>query len=66
LGRTLVADGAKIPWQVTAAALAGGTFLLCADVAGRLILPPVEVQAGIMVALVGGPAFAWIARQAVG
>ena len=34
------------------------------NTAGRMILPPGEIQAGIMVALIGGPFFVHIARRA--
>lgn len=58
------AVGADIRWQLPAAALAGPVLLLIADIAGRLVLPPGEVQAGIMVALIGGPFFVHVARRA--
>jgi iron complex transport system permease protein len=38
-------------------------LLLAADVAGRLINPPIEVQAGIIVAFIGGPFFVVLARR---
>ena len=41
----------------------GAIILTLADVAGRLVLAPGEVRAGIMVALLGGPLFIWIARR---
>lgn len=59
-----LAAGADIRWQLPAAALAGPVVLLLSDIAGRMILPPGEIQAGIMVALIGGPFFVHIARRA--
>ena len=44
--------------------LAGGAvFLVCADVIGRVILPPTEMQVGIMAALVGAPFFLALVRR---
>lgn len=40
-----------------ASALMGGLLLICADVASRLLVPPVEIPVGILTALVGGPFF---------
>ncbi|MEV4895587.1 iron ABC transporter permease [Nonomuraea sp. NPDC055795] len=42
----------------------GPCLLLAADVAGRMIVPPIEVQAGIIVAFIGGPIFVILARRA--
>ncbi len=38
-------------------------LLLAADIAGRLIARPVEVQAGILVAFIGGPFFIALVRR---
>lgn len=46
-----------------ASALGGAVLLLLADVAGRLIATPGEVDAGIITALIGGPVFIWIVRH---
>ncbi|WP_176556301.1 FecCD family ABC transporter permease [Rubellimicrobium rubrum] len=48
---------------VLAGAVLGPVVLLGADVLGRVILPPGEVQVGIMTGLVGGPAFVWVVRH---
>lgn len=45
-----------------ASALGGALLVVIADVVGRVALPPTEVQVGIMTAVVGAPAFAWIVR----
>ncbi|MFI6295024.1 FecCD family ABC transporter permease [Nonomuraea sp. NPDC050790] len=42
----------------------GPCLLLAADVAGRMIVAPIEVQAGIIVAFIGGPIFVILARRA--
>lgn len=61
LARRIAGHGLRAELLVSAAL--GASVLLIADVAGRLILAPGEVRAGIMVALVGGPVFIWIARR---
>jgi iron complex transport system permease protein len=43
--------------------VAGPILLLAADVVGRLVAPPSEVQAGIMTALVGVPFFVVLVRR---
>ncbi|MFC4120958.1 FecCD family ABC transporter permease [Nonomuraea zeae] len=45
------------------AALLGPCLLLAADVVGRVVAPPIEVQAGLLVAFVGGPFFVVLARR---
>ncbi|HEY3999770.1 MAG TPA: iron ABC transporter permease [Candidatus Xenobia bacterium] len=42
------------------AALAGGTFLLLADTASRVLLPGVELPVGVVTALLGGPFFLFV------
>ena len=54
--------GHSLRAELLAAAILGASLLLVADSLGRLILAPAEVRAGIMVALLGGPVFIWIAR----
>lgn len=60
LARALV--GADQRWLMAYAALLGPVVLLLADVLGRVVLPPGEVQVGIIMALVGGPLFVAIVR----
>ena len=50
-------------WLVPAAALAGPAILLVSDVIGRVIVRPGELQAGIVMAAIGGPIFIAIARR---
>ncbi|WGL52313.1 iron ABC transporter permease [Nocardioides sp. BP30] len=45
------------------AALYGAVLVTVADVVGRVILPPTEVQVGIMTAVVGVPVFCWFLRR---
>lgn len=44
-------------------AIFGAAILLCADILGRVILRPTEVQAGIIVAFVGAPVLIGLARS---
>ena len=45
---------------IPAAALGGATFLILADLIGRIILPPFEVRVGIVTAVVGSPYFLYL------
>lgn len=47
-------------------ALAGAALLVSADVFGRVILPPAEVEAGIITAIMGAPVLIWIVRRRAG
>ena len=42
---------------------ASAVLLTAADVVGRLIARPAEVDVGIVTALVGAPVFIWIVRR---
>ena len=44
-------------------ALLAPIVLIGADVVGRVVLPPGEVQAGVMAAVLGGPVFIWLIRR---
>ncbi|WP_120004148.1 FecCD family ABC transporter permease [Nesterenkonia muleiensis] len=50
-------------WSVPLCLLLGPAMLLAADVAGRVVIAPQEVQAGIITALVGAPLFITIVRR---
>lgn len=43
-------------------AVIGGAVVVAADTVGRVVLPPTEVEVGIMTALVGGPLFIALLR----
>ena len=43
-----------------ASALAGGTLLIAADIAARLVVAPAELPLGIVTALFGAPYFLWL------
>jgi iron complex transport system permease protein len=50
-------------WILAYSAVLGPVLLLSADIVGRLVARPAEVQVGIMTALVGAPVFVYIARR---
>jgi iron complex transport system permease protein len=41
----------------------GGTLLAVCDTLGRIVIPPAELPAGAVLALIGGPYLVWIIRQ---
>ena len=55
--------GADYRLVLPLAALAGAVITVLADTAGRVVLPPTEVQVGIMTAVLGAPAFLWLVRR---
>lgn len=50
-------------WLLPLSAVLAPCLLLAADIAGRLIARPVEIQAGILVAFLGGPFFIALVRR---
>lgn len=50
-------------WLLPASGLAGAVLLLTADVIGRLVVRPGELQVGIVLALVGAPFFVVLVRR---
>ncbi|MGW5049572.1 FecCD family ABC transporter permease [Actinokineospora sp. NPDC004072] len=46
-----------------AAALAGASFLVLADVVARTVASPQEIPVGVFTALCGGPFFLWLLRR---
>ncbi|MCX2951686.1 FecCD family ABC transporter permease [Lentzea sp. NEAU-D7] len=57
--------GPDYRWLVPYAGLLGATVLLLGDIAGRLVARPAELQAGIVIALIGAPFFAvlvWLGK----
>jgi iron complex transport system permease protein len=50
-------------WLLPASALVGAVLLTAADVVGRLVARPEEVDVGIVTALLGAPVFIWIVRR---
>jgi iron complex transport system permease protein len=50
-------------WLLPFSALAGACLLVAADVVGRIVARPAEVDVGIVTALVGAPFFIYIVRR---
>ncbi len=50
-------------WLLPFSALTGAILLICADVVGRIIARPSELDVGIVTAFIGAPVFIWIVRQ---
>ncbi|MEJ5027129.1 FecCD family ABC transporter permease [Brucella anthropi] len=50
-------------WLLPFSALSGACLLLAADIAGRLVARPAELDVGIVTALIGAPFFIWIVRR---
>jgi iron complex transport system permease protein len=55
--------GVDYRWIVPYAGLAGGLLVLVADILGRLLVRPAELQVGIVMALIGGPVFVALVRR---
>ncbi|MEC9433798.1 MAG: iron chelate uptake ABC transporter family permease subunit [Pseudomonadota bacterium] len=55
--------GHSLRAEIAVSAMLGAALLLAADAAGRVILAPMEVRAGVMVALIGAPVFVILARR---
>lgn len=55
--------GPDYRWLLPASGLAGAVLLLLADVLGRVMAPPGELQVGIVLALVGAPFFIALVRR---
>lgn len=50
-------------WLLPFSAIAGAALLVTADVVGRMIARPDEIQVGIITAIIGAPFFIWIVRR---
>jgi iron complex transport system permease protein len=61
VGRLLV--GSDHRWLLPFAALGGAALLVAADVIGRVVARPEEVEVGIVTAVIGAPVLIWVVRQ---
>jgi iron complex transport system permease protein len=55
--------GVDYRWVVPYSALVGGLLVVLADVLGRVVVRPGELQVGIVMALIGGPVFIVLVRR---
>jgi iron complex transport system permease protein len=55
--------GVDYRWLVPYSGVLGGLLVAGADIVGRLVVKPAELQVGIVMALIGGPAFVLLVRR---
>jgi len=55
--------GVDYRWVVPYSGLLGALLVTSADVLGRVVVRPAELQVGIVMALIGGPAFVLLVRR---
>ena len=55
--------GVDYRWLLPHAGLVGALLMILADVLGRVVVRPGELQVGIVMALVGGPVFIYLVRR---
>lgn len=56
-------SGIDYRWVIPYSALLGGLLLVVADVVGRVVVRPGELQVGIVMAMLGGPVFIYLVRR---
>lgn len=55
--------GVDYRWLLPFSAMGGATLLLVADIGGRVVARPIEIDVGIITALIGAPVFIAIVRR---
>ena len=55
--------GVDYRWVIPYSGLIGGLLVILADVIGRVVVRPGELQVGIVMAVVGGPVFIYLVRR---
>ncbi|MFK4811851.1 FecCD family ABC transporter permease [Devosia sp. ZW T5_3] len=55
--------GPDYRWLLPFSTLGGASLLLAADIAGRIIARPAELDVGIVTAFIGAPFFVWVVMQ---
>lgn len=55
--------GSDHRWLLPFSALGGACLLIAADIVGRIVARPAELDVGIVTALIGAPFFIWIVRR---
>lgn len=60
-----ILGGPDYRWVIPASGLLGAILVVVADTIGRIIVPPSEVQASIMLAFVGAPLFIMMVRRSI-
>ena len=65
----IVPHGARLIWGadhrylLPLSMLMGGAFLVMADTAARTVIAPIELPAGVVTAIIGGPAFVFLMKR---
>ena len=54
--------GVDYRWLLPFSAFGGAGLLVAADILGRIVARPAEIDVGIVTALIGAPFFIWIVR----
>lgn len=55
--------GSDHRWLLPAGALGGALLLLAADIVGRVVARPEEIEVGILTAFIGAPVLVWVAAR---
>ena len=55
--------GADYRWVLPFSVVVGAALLVAADVVGRVITRPAEIEVAIITAFLGAPVFIWIVRR---
>ncbi|WP_127753109.1 iron ABC transporter permease [Devosia sp. 1566] len=55
--------GSDYRWLLPLSAIGGAGLLVLADIVGRIVARPAELDVGIITALVGAPFFIWVVRR---
>jgi iron complex transport system permease protein len=55
--------GVDYRWVIPYSGLIGGLLVVVADVVGRVVVRPGELQVGIVMAVIGGPVFIYLVRR---
>jgi iron complex transport system permease protein len=55
--------GSDYRWLVPFSMVLGGIVVMVADIGARLLIAPLELPVGVMMALIGGPFFVMIVRR---
>ncbi|MFE6699243.1 FecCD family ABC transporter permease [Streptomyces sp. NPDC057718] len=55
--------GPDVRWLLAYAIPAGAVLVLASDIAGRVIAPPGEIEAGIVTAFLGAPVLMWLVNR---
>jgi iron complex transport system permease protein len=55
--------GSDYRWILVCSLVLGPALMLLADIAGRLVIRPAELEVGVVTALIGAPVLVWLVRR---